>query len=160
MVNQETSQFSPVIFKPETNIKVLMNFSPRNWIVAMNRLVVLFSFQGYLYFTNIWACITNRTSGRKDRQILPWSQDWLCSEGGERWEIWARKNNCARHTCRPQGGIPLSRVTSSWLNIFLFFPPPFYSVKRSESHRSHNIYHTRDHTRLDSASPSTGPEKN
>ena len=91
MVNQKTSQFSPVIFKPETNIKVLMNFSPRNWIVAMNRLVVLFSFQGYLYFTNIWACTTNRTSGRKDGQILPWSQDWLCSEGAGRWETGARK---------------------------------------------------------------------
>ena len=53
-------------------------------------------YQGYLYFTFIWACTTNRTSGRKDEQILPWSQDWLCSEGGERWETWARKNNYAQ----------------------------------------------------------------
>ena len=52
---------------------------------------LLFSFQGYLHFTYIWACTTNRKSGGKDGQILPWSQDLLCSEGGERWESWTRK---------------------------------------------------------------------
>ena len=44
--------------------------------------------------------------------------------------------------------------------IFLSFLPPFYSVKRSESHRSHNICYTRNSARLDSSSPSAGPQKN
>ena len=62
------------------------------WWICSHKTELLCFYQGYLYFTFIWACTTSRTNGRKDGQILPWSQDWLCSEGGERWETWARKN--------------------------------------------------------------------